>query len=103
MLRLDCTGHRGRAKIDQIRNSRLSKLKRFRTLENHSPLLSFLHAPCSMPHTLGALVEKGSFCPKKERYWPQIALIFDNFSNSVNHLTWPDHAPSVPFALRLNI
>jgi len=34
------------AKSDMIKNSRLSKLKRLPTLENHSPLLSFLHALC---------------------------------------------------------
>ena len=26
---------------------------------------------------------------------PRIGPIFDNFSNAVNHLTWPDHAPLV--------
>jgi hypothetical protein len=39
-----------------------------------------------------APVEKGSFCPQKKRYWPKISPIFDNFSNAVNCLTWPDHA-----------
>ena len=108
-------------------------------LENHSPLLSFLHALPDLPvpgelalslpalpvpgelalslskgpgepacpacpgHSPGepacpepvewvegcsmlsrAPAEKRCFCPSKERYWPQIALIFDNFSNSVN-------------------
>jgi len=43
--------------------------------------------PCCAP------AEKGSFCRPKERYWPQIGPIFDNYSNLVNHLTWPDHAP----------
>gem|GEM_PF-5261350 len=69
MLRLDCTGHRGRAKIDQIRNSRLSKLKRFRTLENHSPLLPFLHALC--PILLVPLPKNAVFAPKKSVIGPR--------------------------------
>jgi hypothetical protein len=31
-----------------------------------------------------APAEKRCFCPKKERYWPKIEPIFDNFSNPVN-------------------
>jgi hypothetical protein len=47
-----------------------------------------------------APAEKVSFCPQKERYWPQIGPIFDNYFKLVNYLTWPDHAPAfVAFAL----
>jgi hypothetical protein len=44
-----------------------------------------------------APVEKGSFCPQKERYWPQIGPIINNFSKPVKHLTWPDQAPLPSF------
>jgi hypothetical protein len=43
------------AKIDQTRNSRLLKLKRFRTFENYRPfyLFSMLYAPYPMLDQLG--------------------------------------------------
>jgi len=37
------------AKIDQIRNSRLSQVKSLVTFDNYAPLLSSIHALCSLP------------------------------------------------------
>ena len=40
------------------------------------------------------LPKNAVFAPKKSVIGPKIVLIFDNFSNFVNHLTWPDHGSS---------
>ena len=37
------------------------------------------------------LPKNAVFAPKKSVIGSKIVLIFDNFSNFVNHLTWPDH------------